>query len=315
MKSPRHCMRLSLSSGVAVTVLTISVVAAACGTTGGSNSSAGASASLSVAATTTFLADLVRQAGAGRVNVTSIVPKGGEVHTFDPSPGDAARLSSADLIVANGLGLDDWLADLAVDAGATAPIVRLGESLPADTYISGGDVGTINPHLWLDPKLAAIYVERIADALAVADPAGAEAYRQAAAEAADRLSELDRWATDRLASIPAGSRRLVSFHDALPYLARAYDLEIVGVVVPAPGQEPSAGDVAALIDEIKRTAVPAIVTEVQFNGDLARSIASETGATVVADLYTDTLGDPPVDTYDGMIRWDIERLATALGGS
>lgn len=268
-----------------------------------------------VVATTTFLADLVRQAGADRVDVTSVVPLGGEVHTFDPSPGDAARLAAAELIVANGLGLDDWLTDLAVDAAAAAPIVRLGEGFPEETYIAGRGDGAVNPHLWLDPDLAIAYVEHIADALVGVDPAGEAAYREAAADAKTRFAELDRWATERFASLPADARRLVSFHDALPYLARAYDLEIVGVVVSAPGQEPSVGEVADLIDEIRRTAVPAIVTEVQFNDDLARSIAAETGATVVRDLYTDTLGDPPVDTYDGMIRWDVDRLASALGGS
>ncbi|HLA17214.1 MAG TPA: metal ABC transporter substrate-binding protein [Candidatus Limnocylindrales bacterium] len=270
---------------------------------------------LEVVATTTFLADLVRQAGAGRVDVSSIVPAGGEVHTFDPSPGDAARVAAADLIVSNGLGLDDWLTDLASDAGSTARIVRVGEGLPDGTYIGSRGGETVNPHLWLDPELAILYVERIADVLTVADPAGGAAYHEAVSDARTRFTELDRWATGRFAALPPDARRLVSFHDALPYLARAYDLEIVGVVVSAPGQEPSAGEVADLIDEIRRTAVPAIVSEVQFSDDLAATIAAETGATIVSDLYTDTLGDQPVDTYDGMIRWDVERLAAALGGS
>jgi ABC-type Zn uptake system ZnuABC Zn-binding protein ZnuA len=299
----------------AVAVVAIVLVAAACGAS--VDRSAEPSAALSVVATTTFLADLVRQAGADRVTVTSIVPKGGEVHTFDPSPSDAARLASAELIVANGLGLDEWLAALAADAGATAPIVYLGEGFPDDVYLAGesDEGGGVNPHLWLDPELAAAYVARIADALATADPEGAQAYRDAADGAASRLAELKTWATGRFAEVPADARRVVSFHDALPYFARAFDLEIVGVVVDAPGQEPSAGEIAALVDEIKRTGVPAIVTEVQFNDKLARSIASDTGATIVSDMYTDTLGDPPVDTYDGMIRWDVEGLAAALGGS
>ena len=94
-------------------------------------------------------------------------------------------------------------------------------------------------------------------------------------------------------ALPADHRRVVSFHDAFPYFARAYGLEIVGVVVDAPGQDPSASEVAALIDAIRASGARAILAEVQFNDRLARQIAAETGAIVVSGLYTDSLGDPP----------------------
>jgi zinc/manganese transport system substrate-binding protein/manganese/iron transport system substrate-binding protein len=206
---------------------------------------------------------------------------------------------------------------MAVDAGSTAPVVRLGEGLPPDSYLASADGtgGKVNPHLWLDPELAIGYVERIGEALVAVDPGGADAYRDTAAEARADLVELDAWAASRLAAIPTAERRIVAFHDALPYLARAYDIEVVGVVVDSPGQEPSAGEVATLIEEIRRTGVPAVVSEIQFDDRIAHSIADEAGATVVSDLYTDTLGDPPVDTYDGLIRWVVERLAGAMSGT
>lgn len=279
--------------------------------TGAASPSAGSS--IQVSTTTTVLADLVRRVGGDRVEVRSMVPKGGEVHTFDPSPQDVARLTEADLIVANGLGLDDWLTKLSADAGATAPVVRLAEGLPDDVYLRNDETGTANPHLWLDPELAGAYVDRIAEQLAAVDAAGADAYERAASEVKADLSELDSWAAAQLAAIPVAERRIVSFHDALPYLARAYDIELVGVVVESPGQEPPAREVAALIDEIRRTGVRAIASEVQFDDRIARSIADEAGATIVSDLYTDSLGDPPVDTYEGIIRWDVERLVAALG--
>jgi ABC-type Zn uptake system ZnuABC Zn-binding protein ZnuA len=289
------------------------VVLSSCGPGAPGTPSDGGPDRLEVVATTTILADLVRQAGGDRVLVTSIVPAGSEVHTFDPSPSDAARLADADLVVANGLGLDDWLAELATDVGSEAPIVVAGEGLPADAYIEASD-GATNPHLWLDPDLAAAYVERIGEGLAAADPAGAEVYEEAVSAARRRLEELGGAATERFASLDPASRRLVAFHDALPYLARAFDLEIVDVVVPAPGQEPSAADVAGIIDEIRRTGVPAIATEVQFPDDVVRAIAAETGVEVVGDLYTDSVGDPPLDTYEAVMRWNVDRLATALGG-
>lgn len=265
-----------------------------------------------VVATTTVLADMVRQVGGERAGAESLVPRGGEVHTFDPTPPDAARLSDADLVVMNGLGLDDWLGRLAGDVGTKAPIVRLGEDLPGVEYLRDRDAGPVNPHVWLDVTNAIAYARRLGEALAAVDPAGAGAYARATDAYVARLAELDRWALDRLSAIPAAQRRIVSFHDALPYFARRYGLEVVGVVVAVPGQDPSAGEVADLIDAIRAVGARAIISEVQFSADLARTIAEETGATVVSDLYTDTLGDPPVDTYEGLIRWDVERIAGAL---
>ena len=280
---------------------------------------------LRVVATTTVLADLVANVGGERVTVTSVVPKGGEVHTFDPSPQDVVGLTAADLIIANGLGLDEWLTDLAADAGSSAPIVELGEDLDVE-YLEGGeheddeedhadegdDHGAVNPHLWLDVSNARAYVAKIADVLAAADQDGAADYR-ANAEAYDaELADLDSWIREQIATVPPADRKLVSFHEAFPYLARAYGLEIVGVVVDAPGQDPSAGEIGALVDAIRAAGVTAVFGEVQFSDKLVRTIADETGATVETKLYNDSLGDPPVDSYIGMMRWNVERIVAAL---
>lgn len=269
---------------------------------------------LRVVATTTVLADLVHQVGGERVIVTTLVPKGGEVHTFDPRPSDIVAVTNAQLVFVNGLGLDDWVERLTRDAGATASIVRLADSIPADRLIGDPDAGTPNPHLWLDPANAMDYARSIGDELGSADPAARAAFEARAEAYADRLRALDGWARAQFATISAADRRIVSFHDALPYFAAAYGLKIEGVVVPAPGQDPSAGEVAALIDAIRRSGVKVVASEIQFSDRLARAIADETGASVVADLYTDSLGSPPVDSYEGLIRWDVERLVVALGG-
>jgi ABC-type Zn uptake system ZnuABC Zn-binding protein ZnuA len=248
----------------------------------------------------------------GRVSVTSVVPKGGEVHTFDPSPQDVVGLTQADLIVSNGLGLDQWLTDLASDAGATVPIVELGEDLDVE-YLAGEEPDEpVNPHLWLDVSNTRAYVAKIADALAAADPDGAADYRANAETYDAELADLDAWIREQIATVPPADRKLVSFHEAFPYLARAYGLEIVGVVVDAPGQDPSAGEIAGLVDAIRAAGVKAVFGEAQFSDDLVRTIADETGATVETNLYNDSLGDPPVDSYIGMMRWNVERIVAAL---
>ncbi len=296
---------------IALLAVVLAAVVAACGQDSTPSDDGGA---VRVVATTTVLADLVRQVGGDRVEVASLVPAGGEVHTFDPTPGDARRLSEADLIVVNGLGLDDWAADLAEDVDAEASIVHLAEDLDGVELISGGDEdhGGVNPHLWLDVSLAVRYLDRIATALAEVDPDGSDGYERGAADHASRLADLDGWIREQLGAIPAANRRVVSFHDAFPYYARAYGLEIVGTIVDAPGQDPSAGTVADLIRAIRASGVTAILAEAQFDPDLAETIAAETDATVVTDLYTDSVGDPPLDTYAAAMRWDTERIIEAL---
>jgi zinc/manganese transport system substrate-binding protein/manganese/iron transport system substrate-binding protein len=166
--------------------------------------------------------------------------------------------------------------------------------------------------VWLDPSLAALYGRAAAEALGRIDPANASEYTANAEKLAADMAALDDELHAKFQAIPPANRKVVSFHDALPYFARAFDLEIVGVIVTAPGQDPSAGELAALIDAIRASGVKAILSEVQFSDELARTIAADTGATVVSDLYTDTLGDPPVDTYEGMLRWDVDRIIGAL---
>lgn len=290
---------------ISTIVALLAVAVAACGPTATLSPT-----TVGVVATSTVLADFVSKVGGDHVTVRSLVPKGGEVHTFDPKPGDVAAVADADLIIANGLGLDAWLTALAEDAGTNAPIVKLAEELTDVDLIE--TEGEDNPHLWLDPSLAARYADRIGEALATADPANAEAYRTKANEVEEQLGALDSAIRTRLDAIPERDRRLVSFHDAFPYFARAYGFEIVGVVIDVPGQDPSAGEVAALIDAINDAGVKVILSEVQFDPSLAETIAAETGATVVADLYSDSLGDPPLDSYEAIMTWDVDQIVAAL---
>ena len=270
---------------------------------------------LRVVTTTTILADLVREVGGERVDVVSLVPKGGEVHTFDPKPADVQRVTRAQVIFANGLGLDDWLATLADDAGASAEVVRAGEDLPGVAYLAGGHEGEApNPHVWLNVAYASRYVDRIEAALAQADPANAAANGAAADAFRARLATLDAEIRAVIAALPEPSRVVVSFHDAFPYFAAAYGLTIVGTIVDAPGQDPSAGEIGDLVTVIRFSGARAIFAEAQFNPELAETIAGETGAVVVTDLYTDSVGDAPADTYEGMMRSNANRVVEALAG-
>jgi manganese/iron transport system substrate-binding protein len=268
---------------------------------------------ISVVATTTVFGDLVKNVGGDLVSVTSLVPAKADVHTFEPSPTDIRAVAGARLLVMNGLGLDDWLKDTIVNAAANeTPLLQLGPDLPGVEPLPGEEPGTLNPHLWMSVPYASLYVDRIAAALDQVDPGHKEDYTRQADAYKARLAELDRHVHDEIDTIPQGSRRLVTFHDAFPYFAREYGIEIVGVAVEAPGQDPSAGEIAALIQAIKASGVKAIFSESQFPTQLVDQIARETGATVVATLYDDSLGDPPVTSYEAVIGWDVDQLVQAL---
>lgn len=291
----------------------IAVLSAACSAIG--PSAAPSTASVSVVVTTTVFADLVRNVGGDHVTVRSLVPNGGDVHTFDPKPSDAVALSSADVVFINGLGLDDWLIDLAQSAGQPhLPIIKLGENLPDVLYIAnaaGESAGPANPHLWMDVLYARKYVERIRTELDQIDAVHTADYDANARTYDAALVTLDQYVRTQLDTIPQAERKLVAFHDAFPYYAREYGVTIVGVVVDAPGQDPSAGEIADLISAIEAANVRLILSEIQFPDTLVRQIAAETGAEVQSDLTDDALTDT-ITSYEQMIRSDTDKIVEGL---
>jgi len=296
-------------SRLGTAVLAIAVAIAGCGGTAGSTPGA----TLTVVTTSSVFADMIENVGGVHVTVTALVPHHADVHTFQPSPADVRAVAGARLLVMNGLGLDDWLRATIVNAAAAGtPLVELGPGLPGVELLPGEEPGTQNPHLWMSVPYAAGYVTEIEHALAAADPANAGVYQQAADTYLGRLDALDARIRAKIATISPPDRRLVTFHDAFPYFAREYGLEIVGVAVEAPGQDPSAAEIAALIGAIKAAHVKAIFSEDQFPTKLVDQLAAATGATVVSNLYDDSLGDPPVTSYEALMDWDVDQLVAAL---
>jgi ABC-type Zn uptake system ZnuABC Zn-binding protein ZnuA len=298
------------SARLAIAGAVVSIALAACRPAG----SLGVPAStLNVVTTTTVFADMIANVGGRFVTVTSLAGKNTDVHTFEPKPADVRTVAGARLLVMNGLGLDDWLERAITNAAASGtPLIKLGIDLQGVELLPGEDPGTQNPHLWMDVKYAELYIGRIAEALKLADPAHAEEYDVQSASYKARLETLDASVRSKIATIPEASRKLVMFHDAFPYFAREYGITIVGVAVEAPGQDPSAGYTAALITAIRAAGVKAIFAESQFPTKLVDELASETGTKVVANLYDDALGDPPVTSYEALIGWDVDQLVEAL---
>jgi zinc/manganese transport system substrate-binding protein/manganese/iron transport system substrate-binding protein len=205
--------------------------------------------------------------------------------------------------------LDDFLEKLLTSAGGEHARLVLGDGIPTVT-IDGEE----NPHFWLDPTLVKqYYLPAITAKLSKVDPVGKATYEANAASYGAQLDALDADLKAKFAQIPPENRKLVTFHDAFPYFAKHYGFELIGVILENPGQDPSAADLAALVEKVKAAHVKAVFSESQFSPKLAQTLAQEAGVTqVVTTLYNDALGPAPADTYLGLMRWNADQIVPAL---
>jgi ABC-type Zn uptake system ZnuABC Zn-binding protein ZnuA len=157
------------------------------------------------------------------------------------------------------------------------------------------------------------YVPAITAELSKLDPAGAARYEANADAYGAEIGRMDASNVTKVDRIPPANRKLVTFHDAFPYLAKHYGFELAGVVLHNVGQEPSASDLAALVETVRAAHVPAVFAEAQFSPKLAETLAQEAGVTrVVTTLYNDALGPPPADSYIGLMEWNMDEIVKAL---
>ncbi len=264
---------------------------------------------LNVVASFSILGDFVRNVGGDRVSVTTLVGPDGDAHVYTPTPADAKKIADAKLVIVNGLGFEGWLARLVQSSGKKPTIVTATRGITPRKLGSEAD-----PHAWQSVANAKIYVANIRDALAAADPAGAEAYRVNAEGYLAKLDALERELRTAVAQIPQDRRKVISTHDAFGYLASAYGIEFVAPLGVSTESEASARDIARIITQIRTQKIPAVFLENISDSRLIRRISAETGAKVGGTLYSDGLtgekGDAP--TYIDMVRHNIKALTSAL---
>jgi ABC-type Zn uptake system ZnuABC Zn-binding protein ZnuA len=264
-----------------------------------------------VAVTTlTVLADLIQNVGGDKVDVKALVPPGGEVHTYQPTPDDVKSVARARIVFYNGAHLEEWIDETIRSAGKPdLPIVVLSDGLPL-IMESGHEP---NPHLWLDVANAKTYVEKIRDGLSRVDGANAGYYADRTKSYLVQLDELDRWILSEIDQIPKARRKLVTFHDAFPYFAKRYGFSLHGVLVASPGKEPSARDLTALARRIRQERVPAVFAEAQFNPKAMEVLANDTGVRVITNLYNDSLSTgPEANTYIALMKHNMTQIVSAL---
>jgi len=295
------------------------LLAAGCGGGERTGATGGGSERLQVVATTTPVQDFVRVIGGDKVALTGILKPGVDAHEFEPSPADIDAIARADVVVANGVGLEKWLDDTIKSAGFSGPVVDTSKGVPLRQGV-GAEAGEPDPHIWHNPRNAKIMVGNIATALAAADPANAADYRANLAAYTAQLDALDADIARRIDGL--ANRKLVTNHDAFGYYADRYGLELVGSVIPSfdTAAELSGADLRALVAKVKAAKVKAIFSEAELPPKTAETVAREAGVRVVTGpdaLYGDGLGPAGSDgaTYLAMMKHNTNTIVSALSGA
>lgn len=311
-------------------LILLSANLAACG---GGESGDG-SERLNVVTSTSILAALAREVGGERVTVTALIGPGSDPHTFEVTPGDIRTLAGADLVLLNGLELDDFLRDEVESANDDARIVVVTDGIE---LLESGDAhrdehddhdddhdgeedhdehGEFDPHVWQDPLRVKVMVENIASALELVHPDGSEEYASNAAAYQATLDEKHQEIQALVDEIHPDQRKIVTNHDGFAYFADRYGLEVVGTVIPGTSSEadPSAGEIAELIELIERENVNAIFGEALIEPAVAEAIAGDTGVQIIYGLYTDQVGEPGsgAETVHEMLLANATRISEAL---
>ena len=284
---------------------------------------------LLVVTTVAPLTNIVSNIAGDRVEVKGIIPEGTDSHTFEPRPSDGELLSKADLVIVNGLELEVPTLKLAKSVKPKdAEIYEVGSnSITEDKYVFDASFpksgGKPNPHLWVSTKYAKAYANLAAEQLTKLEPEGKDYYATNLKNYLQRLDELDKVTREVVNSIAPANRKLLTYHDSWAYWSKDYGFEVIGAIQPSDFNEPSAQDVAKLIDQVRESKVPAIFGSEVFPSKVEEQIAREakvkTANTSDDDLpgegSANAMENPnPEHTYIGMMAENLRILAENLGG-
>jgi zinc/manganese transport system substrate-binding protein len=272
-----------------------------------------------VVATFSVLGDMIGRIAGDRVQLTTIVGGDGDCELYQPTAADARAVAEARLFIMNDLNprFEPWADALLQRAGfhGRKLVATQGVNVIIDDRPRGAVKGPqVDQHAWHDPANALVYVANIAEGLAQLDTTNAAHYRAQADSYSDEIRALDAWAKSELAAVPSAKRRVITSHDGFEYLARAYDIEMTPARGTVNDTDPSADDIARLIQQIRTTKVKAIFIENMNDPRLIERVAREAGATIGGTLYSDALSKPggEADTYLKMVRHNVSTLKSAM---
>lgn len=268
-----------------------------------------AEAKFKVVTTFTVIQDIAQNVAGDAATVESITKPGAEIHEYEPTPKDIVKAQSADLILWNGLNLERWFERFFQNIKDKPAVVVTEDITPLSIY-EGPYKDAPNPHAWMSPSNALIYVENIKNALVKYDPQNADTYQKNAAAYAEKIKQLDKPLREKLAQIPADQRWLVTSEGAFSYLAKDYDLK-EGYLWPINAeQQGTPQQVRKLIDLVKKNQIPVVFSESTVSAKPAQQVAKESGAKYGGVLYVDSLSaaDGPVPTYIDLLNVTVSTI-------
>ena len=274
---------------------------------------------IKVVATFSVVSDFVQNVAGDKVELKTLAGLGSDVHEFEPSPSDAQSLLDADVIVENGVDMENWLDKLYQASGSRATRVVASKGIPPRTLMEEDGKQETDPHVWQNVSNAITMVQNIRDGLVQIDPPNVQVYQANADTYIAQLKTLDSDLIAEVARLPADSRKLVTSHDALGYFADRYGFKIIGsllgTVATASG-DPSARDFAQLVNDIKAAGVKAVFVESVTNPAAMDRLAQEAGVKIGPELYTDSLGPANSEgaTYLTAMRHNAKSIVDALLG-
>ena len=274
-------------------------------------------------ATTSIVADVVREVGGDHVEVTSLMGPGVDPHLYRASEGDVRRMGDADIVFFNGLHLEGRMGEVLEEMGSRGtPTVAIAEAIGEESLQRPPEfAGAFDPHVWMDVTLWERVVGRVAESLAELDPANAEQYRTRAGAYETRLRTLDAYVRQRIERVDPARRVLVTAHDAFNYFGRAYGFEVRGLQGISTVAEAGTSDVQELARYIAERRIPAIFVETSVSPRSIEAVQAAVRArdfevSIGGNLYSDALGGAGTgaETYEGMIRHNVDTITGALEG-
>ena len=265
-------------------------------------------------ATFSILGDFAINVGGERVELATLVGPNGDVHVFAPTPGDVKTIAAADIVFVNGLGLEGWIDRLIAASATRALVVVASWGITPRSGTRAQDRGASDPHAWQSVANAKLYVGNIRDGLIAIDAAEKKIFEANANTYLAKLDALDGEIRAAIEAIPSARRKVITAHSAFGYFGDAYGIEFIAPEGLSTEAEPSARDIAKLIQQIRRENVPALFLENVADSRLLQRIGAETGVRIGGRLYSDALSPPdgPAASYIEMMRSNLRELTRAL---
>ena len=273
-------------------------------------SSSLAYAKFKVVTTFTIIQDMAQNIAGDAATVESITKPGAEIHDYEPTPKDIVKAQSADLVLWNGLNLERWFEKFFQNV-KDKPAVVVTDGIEPISIHEGPYTGNPNPHAWMSPSNALIYVENIKNALVKYDPQNKETYEKNAALYAQKIKELDKPLREKLAQVPEAQRWLVTSEGAFSYLTRDYGFKEAYLWPINAEQQGTPQQVRKVIETVKVNNIPVVFSESTISPKPAKQVAKETGAKYGGVLYVDSLSNKkgPVPTYVDLLNTTVSTIA------